>query len=126
MKQQVDTYKIELTGLSANFFIAVLIAMTTSIIPILLNSDKAVFYTSLPFFISVVILFACSIYFRGWGIIASCLTFIMYGLVTEMPIKVLIVNVIVNTLQIYFLLLGYRWIKNRKRTNRKKYRNTSI
>lgn len=119
--KNVDTYKIELTGLSANFFIAVLIAMTTSIIPMLLSRDNAIFYTSLPFFISVVILFSCAIYFRGWGIIASALSFILYGFVTDMPMKILIVNAIINTLQIGLLLLGYLWIKKRKTTNKNKY-----
>lgn len=119
--QHVDTYKIELTGLSANFFISVLIAMTTSIIPMLLNSEKAIFYTSLPFFISVVILFSCAMFLRGWGIIASALSFILYGFATNMPIKVLIVNSTINTLQIGLLLLGYLWIKHRKRINKNKY-----
>lgn len=121
MTQQVDTYKIELTGLSANFFISVLIAMTTSIIPMLLNSEKAIFYTSLPFFISVVILFSCAMLLRGWGIIASALSFILYGFATNMPMKVLIVNSAINTLQIGLLLLGYLWIKQRKRINKNKY-----
>lgn len=119
--EKLDTYKIEVTGYSANFFIALLVAMVTSLIPMLLNSDEAIFYTSMPFYISVVILFACAMYLRGWSVFASFSSFVLYGLLTEMPIRILTVNVVVNTLQIFLLLLGFIWIKNRKRTNRNKY-----
>ncbi len=119
--QQSDTYKIQMTGLSANFFIALLVAMTTSIIPMLLNSSQAIYYTSLPFYITIVILFVCVICFRKWGIVASVFTYLLYGFVLQLPLKLFFVNTLVNTCEISLMFLAYWWIKRLKRPNRNMY-----
>ena len=119
--QQYDTFKIEMTGLSANFFIALLIAMTTSIIPILLNSSKAIYYTSLPLFITIVILFGCVISFRIWGILASVFTYLLYGIVLQLPFMVFLVNTIVNTVEILLMFFAYLWLKSLRIHNRNRY-----
>ena len=118
---QSDTYKIELTGLSANFFTALMIALVTSIIPMLLNSEDAVFFTSLPFYITVVILFGCVIRFRLWGVVASIFTFFLYGLVLELPLRIFLVNSVVNTIELLLMLYAFNYIKNLKIPNRNRY-----
>ena len=124
--QQSDTYKIHMTGWSANFFISLLIATSTSIIPILLNSSQAIFYTSLPFYITIVILFVCVICFGGWGILASFLTYLLYGAVLELPFKVFMANTLVNTLEIWLMLMAYRRIKQLKTPNKNSYAKGSF
>ena len=116
-----DTYKLETTRVCANLLIMMLIAVVTSIIPLLLNNNSAIFYTSLPFYITVVILFTCIMYLQYWGIVIGVMSFLICGFVLELPLKILIINCIVNTFQIFLLLVAFFALKRLKIPNRNKY-----
>ena len=106
-----DTYTVKMKGSAANCFIAILIAMITSIVPLFLNREPAVYETSLQLFITVVILFYCVIRYYIWGIVASILTYIIYGIVKGLDTYDLLINILVNTIEIIMMLIAYVLIK---------------
>ena len=106
-----DTYTVKMKGSAANCFIAILIAMITSIVPLFLNREPAVYDTSLQLFITVVILFYCVIRYYIWGIVASILTYIIYGIVKGLDTYDLLINILVNTIEIIMMLIAYVLIK---------------
>lgn len=116
-----DTYKLETTGICANFLIMILIATMTSIIPLLLNNSSAIFYNSLPFYIVIVIFFTCIIYLRYWSLVIGIISISICGFMLELPLKILFVNSAANILQILLLLIGFIYLKRMKIPNKNKY-----
>ena len=127
-----DTYRIETTGMNINMFMSLLIATITSIIPMLVNKSPAIYYTSLPFYITIVILFGCVMYYRWWGLVIGLFTFLLCGTVIILSveaeqlsakemIRILAVNTFANMLQLILILFAFLMIKALKRKNKNRY-----
>lgn len=107
-----DTYNIKVSGFCIKLSLMFLIAIATSIIPLLLNTDTAIFYTSQPLYITILILFMAVIYYRFWGLIIGAVTFTVYGIILDIPSTLMLINSGVNILQLILLLLSYiGWLK---------------
>ena len=117
-----SAYKIEINGLCSRLLELLLISILISIIPLLLSTENnAIFYTSIPFYITIVITLWCLIYYRFWGIIISFTTFAVCGVLNNLPINILIINSIINTLQALLILLGYLLLHKIKIKNDNRY-----
>lgn len=122
MDKLCETYKLETTGMCANVVLMTLIGTILSVIPLLLNHSDAIFYTSQSFYITIVILFACLIYFKKWGIFISIVLFSICSFLSDLPTnRVLFVNFIINIVQILFCYIAYLIIKKLKYRNNNKY-----
>ena len=87
-----------------------LISVVTSIIPLLLNSDSAIFYTSQPLYITIIILFIVLMYYKFWGLLVGAGTFLICGTMLDLPNKILIINSTINIFQLFLLLITYLFV----------------
>ena len=100
-----------------------LISVVTSIIPLLLNSDSAIFYTSQPLYITIIILFIVLMYYKFWGLLVGAGTFLICGTMLDLPNKILIINSTINIFQLFLLLITYLFVT---KYNPQQKRNTSF
>lgn len=105
-----DSYPIKTTGVCINVSIMLLISVVTSIIPLLLNSDSAIFYTSQPLYITIIILFIVLMYYKFWGLLVGAGTFLICGTMLDLPNKILIINSTINIFQLFLLLITYLFV----------------
>ena len=115
------TYKINVSKQLITFAVIILVGLVTSVMPLLLNNDQAIFYTSQSLYTAVILLFVTIMYFDWRGLIAGLITFIICGWVLKLPLGILLSNTIANILQLVLLLLSYKLIKTVKLENRNMY-----
>ena len=101
-----DSYYLGTTGFCTNLLISVLIGVMASVFPLLLNSNHTIFYTSLPLYFSIVMLFGFVLLMRWWSVAASIITFVLCGVLQEFPLRVFVVNTTANILQVILLLFA--------------------
>ena len=124
---EASTYKFTTLGMFVNVLQTILIAMAISIIPLLLNSNTAIFYTSQPLYIMVVFLFVSMILFRFWGLIIGILSLGICAVMVDIPLQVNIVNACANILQLVLLFVFFRAVqKIESRFDRIKLRKESM
>ena len=110
-------------GSTANLLLMILFSSITIIFPLLLLRTGTIFYSSTPFYFTIVVLFISVMYLRYWGILISAATLIISGLFLEMPKDVYIINTLFNIVQVFLLLSSFLLIKNGKgRTNKNRKR----
>lgn len=120
MKQPIaDSYPIKTTGICINISLMLLIAVVTSIIPLLLNSDTAIFYTSQPLYITIVILFFVLMYYEYWGLLVGAGTFLICGTILDLPFKILAINSTINILQLFLFLCAYLYLSKHRSEKQK-------
>ena len=124
---EASTYKFTTLGMFVNVLQTILIATAISIIPLLLNSNTAIFYTSQPLYIMVVFLFVSMILFRFWGLIIGILSLGICAVMVDIPLQVNIVNACANILQLVLLFVFFRAVqKIESRFDRIKLRKESM
>ena len=124
---EASTYKFSTLGLFVNVLQTILIALAISIIPLLLNTNTAIFYTSQPLYIMVVFLFVSMILFRFWGLIIGILSLGICAVMVDIPLQVNIVNACANILQLVLLFVFFRAVqKIESRFDRIKLRKESM
>lgn len=112
-KSTTDSYPIKTTGVCINVSIMLLISVVTSIIPLLLNSNTAIFYTSQPLYITIIVLFFVLMYYKFWGVLVGAGTFLICGTMLELPSKILLINSTVNIIQLVLLLISYLYVSKK-------------
>ena len=120
------TYRINISGVLYTVSIMMLISLVISVLPLLLNNDQAVFYTSQSLYTAVILLFVTMMYFDWWGLFVGLMTFLICGWVLELPIGIFIGNTLANILQLLLLHLSYKKIKQIKCENRNMYNSGNI
>ena len=115
------TYKINISSILSIVSIMILISLVISVIPLLLNNDQTIFYTSQSLYIAVILLFVSMMYFKWWGLLIGLMTFLICGWVLELPSYILISNTFANILQLILLQLAYTKIKGLKLENKNIY-----
>ncbi len=115
------TYKINISNALSTNAIMILVGLVISVIPLLLNNDEAIFYTSQSLYAAVVLLFVAMMYFGWRGLIVGFVTFCVCGIVLKLPLGILISNTFANILQLALLNIAYQWIKRVKGKNRNMY-----
>ena len=120
------TYKINISGVLSTVSIMMLVSLAISVIPLLLNSDLAIFYTSQSLYIAAILLFVAMMYFDWWGLLVGLMTFIICGWVLELPTGIFITNTFANILQLVLLQLAYKTIKRVKLKNKNMYRSGNL
>ena len=124
---EASTYKFTTLGMFVNVLQTILIATAISIIPLLLNSNTAIFYTSQPLYIMVVFLFVSMILFRFWGLIIGILSLGICAVMVYIPLQVNFVNACANILQLVLLFVFFRAVqKIESRFDRIKLRKESM
>lgn len=108
-----DSYYLGTSGFCTNLLISVLIGVMASVFPLLLNSNHTIFYTSLPLYFSIVMLFGFVLLMRWWSVVASIITFVLCGLLQEFPLRVFVVNTGANILQVVILLLAAELLRRK-------------
>lgn len=114
-----DHYRILMRGGTANVLLMILISSITIIFPLLLLRSNTIFYSSTPFYITIVVLFVAVMYLRYWGVLIAAFTLVISGMFLDIPKNVFFVNTLCNILQVILLLLSYRLLKDRKRQTNK-------
>lgn len=120
------TYKITVSNILSTVSIMMLMSLVISVIPLLLNSDQAIFYTSQSLYIAVILLFVAMMYFDWWGLFIGFLTFLICGWVLELPVGILISNTVANTLQLILLHVSYKAIKRLGLENKNMYNDGNL
>ena len=115
------TYKINISGILSTVSIMILMSLVISVLPLLLNNDQAIFYTSQSLYIAVILLFVTMMYFDWWGLLVGLMTFIICGWVLKLPLEIFASNTLANILQMVLLLLAYKAIKRIKSENKNMY-----
>lgn len=115
------TYKINISSILSIVSIMILISLVISVIPLLLNNDQTIFYTSQSLYLAVILLFVSIMYFKWWGLLIGLMTFLICGWVLELPSYILISNTFANILQLILLQLAYTKIKGLKLENKNIY-----
>ena len=122
-----STYKFSTLGLFVNVLQTILIALAISIVPLLLNTNTAIFYTSQPLYIMVVFLFVSMVLFRVWGLIIGLVSLGICAWIVDIPLQVNIVNACANILQLVLLFVFFRAVqKIESRFDRIKLRKKSM
>lgn len=121
MDIQKHAYNVLTSGICINLSIMILVSLIISVFPLLLNVDTAVFYTSQSFYIAVILLFVVIMYYKSWGLLVGTLTFMIYGIIIDLPLGIMFTNTIANVFQLLILLLSYNKIRKIKIENRNKY-----
>lgn len=116
-----DIYKVTISRVCANISQLILISLVVSIVPLMLNTEDAIFFTSQPLYIAVLLLFVAIMYYKWWGVLIAAITFAICCLNIDLSLKDAVVNSIINIFQIFMLLLGYIGIKTIKLKNRNMY-----
>ena len=119
--RHTETYKISTYGLCVNVCIMFLVSLLVSTMPLLLNRESSIFYTSQPLYIAVLLLFVGVMYYRWWGILMTVFTFVICGVFYKSDPSVAFLNSSMNIVQIVLLLLSYEGIKRIKVKNRNMY-----
>lgn len=119
-------YKINISGVLSNVSIMILVSLVISIIPLLLNQDHAIFYTSQSLYIAVILLFVTMMYFDWWGLLVGFMTFIICGWVLGLPTCILISNTCANIIQLVLLHFSYNTIKKIKLENKNMYKSGNL
>lgn len=119
--QTPETYRISTNGFCANISILFLISLVISIIPLLLNKDSSIFYSSQPFYIAVLLLFVGVMYYKWYGVLLAAFTFTICGLFYRFEPGVIFLNSILNIGQIVLLLLSYLGLKKIRTQNLNMY-----
>lgn len=130
-KEELTTYKLSTLGLFVNILQSILIALAISAIPLLLNSNTAIFYTSQPLYLMVVFLFASLILFRYWGLIIGAISLMVCISIVDIPLKINIINAASNMLQLLLMYLSFVFIQRIERkygliNTRKNSTNTTL
>ncbi len=121
-KSQIsETYKISTNGFCVNISIIFLISLVISIIPLLLDTEATIFYSSQPFYIAVLLLFVGVMYYRWYGVLLAVFTYTICGLFYGLSPNIAILNSTINMAQIVFLLLSYFGLKKIKAENLNMY-----
>ncbi len=120
------TYKINISGVLSTVSIMILMSLVISVMPLLLNNDEAIFYTSQSLYAAVILLFVGMMYFDWWGLLVGLLTFLICGWVLKLPPGIFITNTIANILQLLLLQLSYKAIKRVKRENQNMYNKGNL
>lgn len=120
------TYKINISGILSTVSIMILVGLAISVMPLLLNNDQTIFYTSQSLYLAVILLFVAMMYFDWWGLLVGVLTFLVCGWVLELKTGILISNTLANILQLILLHLSYRTIKKLKFENKNMYKSGNI
>ena len=108
---ETSTYRISTLGGFVNVLLSFLIASAISAIPLLLNTNTAIFYTSQPLYIMVVFLFVSLVLFRYWGLLIGALALLVCVLIVDIPLKVNIVNAFSNMLQLVLMYGAFVFIQ---------------
>ena len=126
-----ENYYIETTNITIHFFVMLLVAIITSIIPMLINNFPIIHYTTMPFFITIVILFGFIMYYRWCGLAVGVITFVFYAAIlgfsqkfdssNNVIFKVLLINTIANSLQLILIFIAFLIIKKLNRSNKNRY-----
>ena len=117
LPENQDHYSMMMRGGTANFMLMILLSSITIIIPLLLSRQNAIFYSSTPFYITVVVLFVCVMYLKLWGIFVAAITLLASGLLLDLPSNVYFVNTAVNILQLGLLLATYSYLTTHKKAS---------
>ena len=130
-KEEPTTYQLSTLGLFVNILLAILIALAISAIPLLLNTNTAIFYTSQPLYLMVVFLFASLILFRYWGLIIGAISLMICISIIDIPMKINIINAASNLLQLLLMYLAFVFIQRIERKHdrinvRKNSTNTTL
>ena len=120
------TYKINISGVLSTVSVMMLVSLAISVIPLLLNNDLAIFYTSQSLYIAVILLFVTMMYFDWWGLLVGLMTFVICGWVLELPMGILISNTFANILQLTLLQLAYKTIKRINIENKNMYKSGNL
>ena len=120
------TYKINISGVLSTVSIMLLMSLVVSVMPLLLNNDQAIFYTSQSLYTAVILLFVAMMYFDWWGLLVGLMTFLVCGWVLKLPLGILISNTLANILQLVLLLLAYKTIKRIKSKNKNMYNSGNL
>lgn len=120
------TYKINISGVLSTVSVMILVSLVISVMPLLLNNEEAIFYTSQSLYTAVILLFVSMMYFDWWGLLVGLMTFIICGWVLNLPIGIFISNTLANILQLVILLLSYKAIKRIKCENQNMYKNGDL
>jgi hypothetical protein len=118
-----DIYKITISKVCANISILILISLVVSIVPLMLSAEDAIFFTSQPLYIAVLLLFVTTMYYRQWGLVIAAVTFAICSFNVNLDVKDAITNSTINVFQIFLLLLSYTWLKKLKIKNNNLYSN---
>jgi hypothetical protein len=119
--EDLDIYKITISKVCANISTLILISLVVSIVPLMLSTDAAIFFTSQPLYIAVLLLFAAIMYYQRWGLIIAAITFVICSFAVDFSLKNAIINSAINVFQIWLLLLAYLGIMKLKMKNRNLY-----
>ena len=120
------TYKINISGVLSTVSVMILVSLVISVMPLLLNNEEAIFYTSQSIYTAVILLFVSMMYFDWWGLLVGLMTFIICGWVLNLPIGIFISNTLANILQLVILQLSYKAIKRIKCENQNMYKNGDL
>ena len=120
------TYKISISNLLSNVSIMFLVSLVVSVMPLLLNYDQAIFYTSQSLYTAVILLFVAMMYFDWWGLIVGLMTFLICGWVLRLPAGIMISNTLANILQLILLHISYKLIKRINCENRNVYKSGNL
>ena len=118
-----DHYRFFMRGGTANLLLMILISSITIIFPLLLLQNDTIYYSSTPFYITIVVLFVSVMYLRYWGIAIAAVTLIVSGLFLDLPTNVFIFNTLANILQVSLLLFAFRYLKDSRMKREKKLKS---
>lgn len=107
-----NSYSFIMLPWCVNFLSSILIALITSSIPVILSNGSVV-YTSVPFYISLVVIFAYVMCFKGWGFFSGFLTFLICALLQNLSVANIAVNVGINMLQLGIIYGMYYMLKHK-------------
>lgn len=121
---ETDAYDIQVKGFCANFLVAAIVGVMASIFPLLLNQDAAIFYTSMPVYFSVVVLFVCVKLMGRWSVAAAFVMFALCSYLIHSPLGLpeRMVNGGANLLQIIFFVVTIYFLRLFENKNKNMYR----
>ncbi len=120
-KNSSETYKLSTYGFCLNISIIFLISLAISIVPLLFSKESAVFYSSQPFYIAVLLLFVGVMYYKWYGVLLAAFTFAICGFFYRSNPSIAFLNSAINIVQIILLLLSYLGLKKIKAQNLNMY-----
>ncbi len=101
-------------------------ALPISIVPLLLNRPEDILFNSLPFYITIVILFVAVIYFRYWSLAVGLVTFLLCCLNSNFGLNDSIANISVNLAQLLLMLWGYTLVDRIKYKKTRRYTSNTF
>lgn len=115
-----NTYKVRISRFCLYFSLIILASLAISIMPLMLNTDQSVFFTSQPLYLAILLLFVMVLFLGWWGLSVGGLMFLICGLVGDMPAGICFTNGFANILQLALFVLCYKWLKTMKDSADKK------